>query len=252
MSEFIMLYILVLIYGILIGSFLDVCIIRIPEGRSIVTGRSCCDSCNTRIKWYDLIPIVSYLTLGGKCRNCKTKLSVQYPLIEALNGIFYLIVFFLNGWNLVSAVYCLVISALIVLSVIDFKTNIIPFGINIYIFVIGLIRVGLDYKNFLTYVIGFVVVSGFLYVLFFLTKGKGIGGGDVKLMAAAGLVLGWKLIILAFFLGCIYGSIIHLIRMKVSGSSRVLAFGPYLSAGIITAMLFGEQLINWYLTMFIN
>jgi len=251
MTANIFIYIMVFIYGILIGSFLNVCILRIPAGETIVTGRSHCDNCNTRIKWYDLIPILSYFILRGRCRSCRTKFSIIHPIIEALNGILYVLVFFCNGINYLSVIYCLVISALIVLSVIDLRTNNIPFGINIFIFVMGLIRLALDYHHFYNYLIGFAVVSGFLYLLYILTRGKAMGGGDIKLMAAAGLVLGWQLILLAFFLGCIYGSIIHPLRMKLFKQSRVLAFGPYLSAGIITSIYFGKQMIDWYLTSYI-
>lgn len=251
MSENTFLFSLIFIYGILIGSFLNVCILRIPAGESIVTGRSHCDQCNTKIKWYDLIPILSYFILRGRCRSCKSHISIQYPMMEALNGILYVLVFYFKGMNYLSAVYCLVVSALLVLSVIDFRTNTIPIGINIFILVMGVIRLSLDYRNFAVYLIGFVAVSGFLYLIFLVTKGNGIGGGDIKLMAAAGLVLGWKLILLAFFLGCIYGSILHPIRMKLSRQGRVLAFGPYLSAGIVTAVLFGDEMIDWYLKLFL-
>lgn len=248
MTENIIYYTLVFLYGILIGSFLNVCILRIPAGESIVTGRSHCDNCKKLIHWYDLIPIFSYFLLRGRCRNCKTKFSIQHPMIEALNGILYVLVFCCYGFQLLSVIYCLLISALLVLSVIDFRTNTIPFGINIVIFVLGLIRLAVDYQHFYDYLIGFACISGFLYLIYLITKGRGIGGGDIKLMAAAGLVLGWKLIVLAFFLGCLYGSIIHLIRMKLSGQGKVLAFGPYLSAGIITTIYFGTQMIDWYIS----
>lgn len=250
MTEYTFFYTLVFLYGIIIGSFLNVCILRIPAGESIVTCRSHCDHCKRLIRWYDLIPVVSYLILRGRCRYCKTKLSIQYPMIEALNGILYVLVFYCYGFQYLSVMYCLLISALLVLSVIDFRTNTIPFGINIVIFVIGLIRLVMDYSHFTNYLIGFVSVSGFLYLIYLITKGRGMGGGDIKLMAAAGLVLGWQLIILSLFLGCIYGSLIHPIRMKVSGQGRVLAFGPYLSAGIITSIYFGSYMINWYLANF--
>lgn len=251
MSEYVIYYSIVLIYGLLIGSFLNVCILRIPTGRSVVTGRSMCNQCHTLIRWYDLIPVFSYLFLRGKCRSCETKISVQYPIIEAFNGLFYVLVFYYHGWNMVSVIYCLVISALIVLSVIDFRTKTIPFGINIFIFLLGLLRVILDIQNFYIYVIGFFAVSSLLFLIQFVTKGKGMGGGDGKLMAAAGLVLGWKLILLAFILGCIYGAVIHLLRMKVQNVGRELAFGPYLSAGIVTAILIGNDVINWYLTTYL-
>lgn len=248
MTENIIYYTLVFFYGILIGSFLNVCILRIPVGESIVTGRSHCDNCKKLIRWYDLIPIFSYFLLRGRCRSCKTKFSILHPMIEALNGILYVLVFYCYGFQILSVIYCLLISALLVLSVIDFRTNTIPFGINIVIFVLGLIRLVMDYQHFYHYLIGFACVSGFLYLIYLITKGRGIGGGDIKLMAAAGLVLGWKLIILAFFLGCLYGSVIHIIRMKLSGQGKVLAFGPYLSAGIITTIYFGTQMIDWYIS----
>ncbi len=251
MSEYSIFYPFIFLYGIVIGSFLNVCILRIPAGESIVTGRSHCDECGNRLSWYDLIPILSYLFLRGRCRNCKTKISIQYPLIEALNGIFFVLVFCIKGFIIVSIVYCLAISALIVLSVIDLRTNTIPFGINIFIFCLGMIRMAFDYRHFYDYLIGFFAVSAFLYLLYLVTKGKGMGGGDIKLMAAAGLLVGWKLILLSFFLGCIYGSVIHPLRMKFGKQGKVLAFGPYLSAGIVTAMLMGDELIQWYFKMFI-
>ena len=250
MTENSFFYTLVFLYGIMIGSFLNVCILRIPARESIVTGRSHCDHCKKLIRWYDLIPVFSYFILGGRCRYCKTKFSIQYPMMEALNGIFYVLVFYCYGFRVLSVIYCLLISALLVLSVIDLRTNTIPFGINILIFVLGLMRLVMDYSHSYDYLIGFISVSGFLYLVYLITKGRGIGGGDIKLMAAAGLVLGWKLIILSLFLGCVYGSLIHPIRMKVSGQGRVLAFGPYLSAGIITSIYFGDQMINWYLNRF--
>lgn len=242
------LYIIIFIYGIIIGSFLNVCIYRLPKGENIAKVRSHCMSCGNQLKWYDLIPIFSYLCLGGKCRKCKAHIAVQYPLVELANGILYLLVFAANGFQINSLLYCLLSSALLVLSVIDFRTFEIPFGINIFIFVLGIIQVMLDYVKWLEYVIGFFAVSAFMALVIWITKGKGFGGGDMKLMAAAGLLLGWKRIVLAFLLGCIIGSICHMIRMKATKAAHVLAFGPYLSAGIFLSMLWGEVMIQWYLT----
>lgn len=244
----ILLYIMIFLYGIVIGSFLNVCIYRIPKKEDIVKINSHCMSCNYNLKWYDLVPLFSYIFLGGRCRKCKAKISIQYPLIEGLNGILYVLVFLVNGFTIESLLYCLMFSALITLSVIDFRTYEIPFGINLFILTLGLIRVALDYQNFLDYIIGFISVSGFLYLLFLLTKGRGIGGGDIKLMAVSGLMLGWKCNILALAIGCIVGSIIHIIRMKVSKEDHVLALGPYLSVGIMVAALWGEALLQWYFT----
>ena len=261
MEEYIV-YGLVLIYGILIGSFLNVCIYRIPDEDSVVTGRSHCMNCNAKLKWYELIPVFSYIFLLGKCKSCKSRISIQYPIIEALNGFFYVLVFYLVGWDsmltfLLSSIYCLTISALIVLSVIDFRTNTIPVGINIFIMVMGLAAALVRYFWFgrstdimLEHAIGFFAVSVFLLLIFYSTKGRGVGGGDIKLMAGAGLLLGWGLVILAFFIGCILAAIIHPIRMRVSNIGRALAFGPYLSIGIVIAMLYGKQMIDWYLQTF--
>lgn len=246
----ILLYIIIFMFGIVIGSFLNVCIYRIPLKEDIVKERSHCMSCGYKLEWYDLVPLLSYLFLKGRCRKCKAKLSAQYPLIEAANGILYVLIVIVNGVNVESLLYCLLISALLTLSVIDFRTYEIPIGINIFILALGLIRVITDLSNWLTYLIGFLAVSIFLAVIYYVSKGRGIGGGDVKLMAVCGLVLGWKLIILAFFLGCILGAVIHVARMKISGEDHVLAMGPYLSAGVFIAMLWGNQMIEWYLQFF--
>ena len=247
MTPTILMYIIVFLYGIIIGSFLNVCIYRIPKKENIVKIRSHCMSCGYRLKWYDIVPLFSYICLGGKCRKCKAKLSVQYPLIEALNGILYVVIFFVNGVSVESLLYCLLTSALITLSIIDLRTYEIPLGINLFILALGLIRVGLDYTNWIDYGIGFLAVSVFLYLLYVLSKGRAIGGGDIKLMAACGLLLGWKLILLAFILGCILGSVIHIIRMKVTKADHMLAMGPYLSMGVFIAALWGEKMINWYI-----
>ena len=245
------MYILItIIYGTIIGSFLNVCIYRIPKKESIVVVRSHCMSCGKQIKWYDLVPLVSFLILRGKCRYCKAKLSWQYPAVEALNGILYGIIVLVNGFNITSILYCLATSALLALSIIDWRTYEIPPSFNIFIGILGIIRLILDLPHWYNYVIGFVSVSGFLLLIFLVTKGRGIGFGDVKLMAAAGLLLGWKLIILSLGLGCVLGSIIHITLMYVKDKDRVLAFGPYLSLGIFISMLYGEQIIEWYLHMF--
>mgnify|MGYP002510083888 CR=1 FL=1 len=246
----IILYIIIFIFGTVIGSFLNVCIYRIPEHEDIVKTRSHCMSCGGQLRWYDMFPLFSYLFLRGRCRLCKAKLSVQYPLIEAVNGILYVVIVLIHGVNTDSLLCCLLASALLVLSVIDFRTYEIPFGINLFILALGLIRAAMDYHNILAYLIGFLAVSAVLAVLYYATGGRAIGGGDVKLMAACGLFLGWKLVIMAFLLGCILGAVIHLIRMRVSGEDHVLAMGPYLSAGVLIAALWGNQLLTWYLGQF--
>lgn len=242
-------YIIIFIFGITIGSFLNVCIYRIPLRESIVTAPSHCMTCGRKLKWYDMVPVFSWLFLGGKCRNCKSKISVQYPIIEGVNGILYVVICAVNGMEWSSMIYCFMASALLVLSIIDWRTYEIPFGINVFLFVLGVVATVLDRGNLVEHLIGMICVSGLLGILYLLTGGRAIGGGDIKLMFACGLILGWKLILLAFFLGCIIGSVVHIIRMSVKKAGRMLAMGPYLSAGILLAALWGNAWINWYLSL---
>ena len=245
-----LLYIILFLYGIVIGSFLNVCIYRIPKQENIAKVRSHCMQCDHQLKWYELIPLFSYLLQGGKCRVCKSKISVQYPLIEGANGILYIFIFMINGINVDSLLYCLLTSTLLVLSVIDFRTYEIPIGINYFILVLGVCRTAVHYTDWANHVIGFFVVSVVLYIIIIATKGRGIGGGDMKMMAVCGLFLGWKEIILAFLLGCIIGSVVHVIRMRVTKCDHVLALGPYLSIGVFISMLWGAQWISWYFGQF--
>ena len=246
------IYAIVFLYGIVIGSFLNVCIYRIPKKENIATERSHCMSCGTQLKWYDLVPLFSWLFLRGKCRYCGTKISVQYPLVEFANGIGYVWIFVVNGFNFESILYCLCVSALLALSIIDLRTFEIPVAFNWFIFILGVVRAIYDFENIVTYLIGMVAVSGFLFICYLVTGGRGIGGGDIKLMAAAGLLLGWQNIIVALFAGCIIGSVIHITLMIVLKKERMLAFGPYLSLGIFIAMLYGKPLMDWYIGIIVG
>lgn len=241
------IYTIVFLYGIIIGSFLNVVVVRVPRGESIVKVRSHCENCGYQLKWFDLIPIFSYLVLGGKCRKCKTKISAQHLVMEVLNGILYVITFLVAGVSLHTCLLCLLFSALLALSLIDFKTYEIPVGFQYVIFALAILQTVLDFSNWSEHVIGFFAVSVLLYLIYKISKGTAIGGGDVKLMAVCGLFIGWKLIILAFLLGCIVGSVVHILRMKLSGESHVLAMGPYLSVGVFVAALWGEKILTWYL-----
>ena len=177
-------YIIIFIFGITIGSFLNVCIYRIPLGESIVTAPSHCMTCGRKLKWYDMVPVFSWLVLGGKCRNCKSKISVQYPIIEGVNGILYVVICAVNGLEWSSMIYCFMASALLVLSIIDWRTYEIPFGINVFLFVLGVAMTILDRGNLAEHLIGMICVSGLLGILYLLTGGRAIGGGDIKLMFA--------------------------------------------------------------------
>lgn len=248
----IVFYPFVFIIGLLIGSFLNVCIFRIPLGQGIVIESSHCMKCGHKLKWYELIPLFSWLIQGGKCRACKEKISVQYPLIEFINAFFWTLIALVYGFNLITIVYCCAFSILLVISVIDERTHEINLGLNIALFVVGAGALAIDYQNWLYHVIGMFSISLFLLLIVLVTKERAMGLGDVYLMIGAGLMLGWKHTIFAFAVGCILGSVIHLIRMAVSKKKHELAFGPYLSLGIVFTIFFGNQLISMYSDYIMN
>lgn len=243
-------YIILFLLGACVGSFCNVLIFRLPREEEFVRTPSHCMSCGHELKWFELVPVVSWLAQGGKCRCCGVKLSAQYPIVEALNAAMWLLtgILFRGDW-LTVALYCGLYSLLMVLSVIDWRTFTIPNGVNLAIFVLGVVRLATDLANWPLYVIGLVSVSLVFLLLHVLTGGNGLGMGDVKLVAAAGLLLGWPRMILAVLAGSLSGAIIHSVRMR-RGAGRKLAFGPYLAAGIWFAALFGEQLITAYLSLF--
>ena len=242
--------ILLFVLGCCVGSFCNVLIYRIPKGEEFVRTSSHCMTCGHELKWYELIPVLSWLSQGGKCRACGVKLSAQYPIVEALNGVMWLAtgLIFRGDW-LTVVLYCGLYSMLMVLSVIDWRTYTIPNGINLVIFLLGLARLVTDLDNWLSYLIGMLSVSLVFLLLYFLTGGNGIGMGDIKLVAAAGLLIGWQKMLLAVLVGSLSGAIIHSVRMK-NGAGRKLAFGPYLAAGIWISALVGGQLIRAYLSLF--
>ena len=236
--------------GLCVGSFCNVLIFRLPKGEEFVKTPSHCMACGHRLRWYELVPVVSWLAQGGKCRSCGEKLSAQYPIVEALNGGAWLLAAWLFRGEPVRAVlYSALFSLLTVVAVIDWRTFEIPNGVNLAIFLLGVVQLVVDRGNWKLYLIGMCSVSLLFLLLWFVTHGNGLGMGDVKLMAAAGLLLGWPRILLAMILGSVSGAIIHTIRMR-RGAGRKLAFGPYLSAGIWVAALFGERLIGAYLGLF--
>lgn len=243
----IMIHFIIFLYGITAGSFLNVCIYRIPLREDVVHSRSHCMGCGYTLKWYDLIPLLSWLSLMGRCRKCGMKLSAQYPLVELANGLLWMGLIYAKGFTITGICYCIAASSLLVLSVIDWRTYEIPSGCNLMILFSGLVNAVFHRGQWLSFGIGFSCVSGFLLLILLASRGRAMGGGDVKLMAAAGLLLGWKQIIVAFFIGCVLASIIHLILMKIKGKGHMLAFGPYLSLGIWFSMMWGETLIEWYL-----
>ncbi len=247
------------LFGALIGSFLNVLIFRIPKKEEFVKTPSHCMTCGHRLAWYDLFPLIGWLSLGGKCRYCKTRLSVQYPLVEGANAICWFAVFAwylpADGVELIPLLHALLLammcSALLALSVIDFRTYEIPVGFNIFIGCLGLIRLLTDLSSWLDSLIGLFCISIPLLLIFLVSKGRAIGGGDVKLMAACGFLIGWQKICFAFLVGCILGSLIHTIRMKHSNADHVLAMGPYLSLGVLLSLFLCDPFVEWYISLLV-
>ncbi len=246
------MYTIVAILGICVGSFLNVVISRMPKGESVVFGSSHCPHCKKNLKWYELVPIFSYLFLRGKCSKCKSRISLQYPLIEAINGILWVIIFFKFFLSYETLLAWALVSALLALSVIDAKTREIPFKISVFIAVVALIRLFLNINDWQNLLLGAVSVSSFMLILLLLSGGRAIGGGDVKLMFGAGLYLGLMPTVLSFFIACIIASIIHIIKMIFFKANRDLALGPYLAVGIFVSLLWGQDIINFYMSTLLN
>ncbi|MCI5732221.1 MAG: prepilin peptidase [Eubacterium sp.] len=255
MMENFILYIIVFLYGIVIGSFLNVCIYRMPKEESIVTVGSHCMSCNHKLRWVDLFPLFSWLFLKGKCRYCGAKISVQYPLVEAANGILYVILFAICGWNLDSVIWCILTSVLLVIAVIDFRNMKFPSVLDGVVLVVGIIHLLLHKEQWMYYVAGFLFMGLFLLLCALLFKkitGKaGLGYGDIELMACAGLCIGWGHALLALILACLLGCVIQGIIMAVTKKGGRFPLVPYLATGIYVVILWGDTLLNWYVQTFI-
>ena len=236
--------------GLCVGSFCNVLIFRLPRGEEFVKTPSHCMACGHRLRWYELLPVASWLAQGGRCRACGEKISAQYPVVEALNGGAWLLAAWLYQAEPLRAVlYSLLFSLMTVVALIDWRTFEIPNGVNLAVFLLGVVQLAADPQHWVLYLVGMCSVSLLFLLLWFLTGGNGLGMGDVKLMAAAGLLLGWQRILLAMIIGSVSGAIIHSIRM-MRGAGRKLAFGPYLAAGIWVAALVGDRFIGAYLGLF--
>ncbi len=236
--------------GLLFGSFLNVCIFRIPKKESIVTGASHCMTCGKRIPWYDLIPVFSYLILRGRCRGCGAKITIRYPAVEALTAALWLCVYLRYGFTPQTLLYLSLVSALIVAAFIDIDTTEVPLSLTVFILILGVSALFLRDMPFYERLIGFFAASVPLLIAAVLSKG-GMGGGDIKLMAVCGLVIGWKLILLSLLLavlsGAVYGGMLLILRKK--GRKAEMPLVPFLAGGIVVSLLFGGELIAGYLSL---
>lgn len=256
------LYGIVFIFGSLIGSFLNVCIYRMPRDCSIVWPSSRCTSCSNPIRPWDNIPILSFLLLGGKCRTCKAPISLRYPLVEALNALLYIFLLWRFGPDWPFLIYALFCSALLVITFIDLDFQIIPDRISLPGIPLGLLAGSLILPDpfmragALGWQASFIgAASGFFFYYFIAVAGEKIlkkeamGGGDIKLMAMIGGFLGWKGVILTTFFGSLFGSVIGIFMMLLRGREKgsQIPFGPFLALGAMVTLFFGQEIIIWYL-----
>ncbi len=243
---------MIFILGLLIGSFLNVVIYRLPKKESIVFPASHCTSCGTRLKAWDLVPIFSFLFAKGKCRYCGEKISWQYPAVELLTALLYTLLYLKLGFTIQFLSYIILITLMIICSFIDFKHFIIPNKITYSGIIIGLIfAIFLDHITFVQALLGILIPAGFLFLIALIYK-KGMGLGDVKYVAMIGSFLGWADTLLAIFFGALLGSIfgiIFILAAKTEKKSKI-PFGPYLSLGTLLVIFYGKQIISWYVMTF--
>jgi len=249
-----MWHIVSIIFGAFIGSFLNVCISRLPKEESIIWPGSHCPFCKKPVRFYDNIPLLSYVLLTGKCRNCKKPISIQYPLIEGITALSSLFLFMKFGPSLSYLFYFAFVAALIVITVIDLYHQIIPDVISLPGIGVGLIAsLILPQITFLNSLFGVLLGGGSLFLVAtcyeWLFKREGMGGGDVKLLAMIGAFLGWKAVILTILLSSLIGSITGILIMVVKGKDfkYAIPFGPFLSLGAVISLFYGQNIINWYL-----
>jgi leader peptidase (prepilin peptidase) / N-methyltransferase len=255
MSETIV-FIFLFIFGSIIGSFLNVCIVRIPEKISIVLPASHCPRCKNPIPWYDNIPLLSYIILGGRCRHCTAPIAFRYFIVELLTPAVLLMLYAAFGLSLSLLTAFIFSASLIVITFIDLKHQVIPDVISLpgipVCFACSFVA---PWTDPLQSLIGICVGGGILYLFAagyqLLTGKEGMGGGDIKMLAMIGAFLGWKGALATLILGAFAGSVVGIILIMVKGKNLKYAvpFGPFLAAGAFCALLFGEQLIRFYLAL---
>lgn len=258
--------VLIFILGLIIGSFLNVCIVRLPredeKERSIITPRSHCVHCKKTIAWYDNIPVLSYVILGGRCRFCRKEISFRYPLVELLTGFTFLFFYKYFGLTSILLPYFVLLSGLIVATFIDIEHRIIPDEISLGGIVAGFIfsllipqlhQTNVHYIGGMRSFFGIIIGGGSIYLMGllgdFIFKKESMGGGDVKLMAMIGAFLGWKLALLSFFIAPFFGAIVGII-VKIRTKESLIPYGPFLALGALVALFFSDKILFWIFNIY--
>ena len=234
-------------FGLAVGSFANVCIHRLPRKESVVVPGSHCPACSAAVRPLDNIPVISYIVLGGKCRDCATRISPIYPVIETVTAVLLLAGFFKFGLSFDFLVYAVVAPALVIITAIDIEHQIIPDVITLPGIALGL-AVGTYTIGYTDSLLGFFVGGGLFYLLAVLSNG-GMGAGDIKYISAAGAFLGWQKVLLVIFIGALLGSVVGVFQIAVQKKSRksLIPFGPFLAAGTLITLFYGNSLIRLYL-----
>jgi len=243
-----------LLFGAMVGSFLNVCIHRLPQQESIVVPRSRCPACKQPIRALDNIPVVSFVLLRGRCRSCGHRISWRYPLVEALTALLFVLTVSRFGVTLKAAFLLAFLCGLVVVSFIDLDHQIIPNVITLPGIPLGLIG-GLLVREppLLDRLLGTLAGAGFLYLVLFyggvLYGQEAMGEGDLNLIALVGAFLGWKAVVVTILVACVVGSAVGLGLMAVRrlGRRQHIPFGPFLALGAVVGLFWGERLIGWYL-----
>lgn len=246
--------VLIFILGLIVGSFSNVCIYRIPRNESIIYPASHCPKCRSNISPKDNIPLLSYVLLKGRCRNCKSKISIQYPIVELITGLIYLLIYLIYGFSIQTLIYIVLASALIIVAFIDLNEQIVPDVISLPGIVIGfIISFFVPYISFKNSGLGVVAGGGIILIIGLagsvIFKKEAMGGGDVKLAAMIGAFLGWRYIVISLFLGFFLGALagIFLIISKIKNREDVVPFGPFIILGSFITFLWGEKILRWYI-----
>jgi leader peptidase (prepilin peptidase)/N-methyltransferase len=252
-----MIYVFIFLIGSIIGSFLNVCIYRLPKGRSVIVPGSHCPNCGAKIHWFDNVPILSYIFLGGRARCCKAKISFRYFIVEVLTASAFLILFLSFGLTAKFFAYLIIVSGLIVATFVDFEIQEIPDEVSIGGLAAGLIlsaafpsilnessRLSSFLNSFLGALAGGVTIYAMGILGEFAFKKEAMGGGDVKLLAMIGSFLGWRLALLTFFVAPMFGSVVGII-LKIRDGKDVIPYGPYLSMAAVFSMFFGERILQF-------
>ena len=244
------------VLGLAVGSFLNVCIHRIPRGQSLNSPPSRCPFCEYRLRWIDNIPVLSYVLLGGRCRKCRARISIRYPIVELITMALFVIHGVVFGWSALLVPRLVFACAMVVLFAIDLEHQLLPNAITLPGIVVGLIASAVLPPGIVDALIGAAIGGGVLWLIgeaYFRYSGQeGMGGGDVKMLAMIGAFLGWKLVLVTLVLSSVAGSLIGLsvIVLRKGGMKYALPYGTFLALGALVASLAGDAIVNWYVGMY--